>query len=277
LLIVDALLGENVRRKIALKREGFFVKLTHRAAVITGGAIGIGKAIVKLFASEGARIALIDVETEQGNATCRQIREQGGSCEFYPADVSDGKQVSQITEQIMKDFPHVDILVNNAGIWKPGRVIDLEEKTWDSVINTNLKGVFLISKCILPHMIKDRKGVVINVASVAGLVGAKDASAYASSKGGIVNLSRSMALDFAPYNIRVNCLCPGMTDTAQGDSVVRHYKPETDPMEAKRTWQPLHHVGTPDDIAKAALYIASDDSAFMTGTIFVIDGGLTAQ
>jgi dihydroanticapsin dehydrogenase len=135
----------------------------------------------------------------------------------------------------------------------------------------------MFSKCIVPAMIEQKQGVVINIASVAGLVGAPGASAYAASKGAIVNLSRSMALDFAPYNIRVNCLCPGMTDTAQGDTVVEYYKPEIDPQEAKRTWQPLQHIGTAEDVSKAALYMASDDSVFMTGTIFVIDGGLTAQ
>jgi NAD(P)-dependent dehydrogenase (short-subunit alcohol dehydrogenase family) len=171
----------------------------------------------------------------------------------------------------------VDVLVNNAAIWRPGRVTDLDEETWDSVLNTNLKGIFLVSKHVLPVMIKAKQGVVVNVASVAGLVGAPGASAYAASKGGVVNLSRSMALDFAAHNIRVNCLCPGLTDTAQGDSVVGHYKPEMNPTEAKRTWQPLHRVGTPEDMAKAALYVASDDAEFMTGSIFVIDGGLTAQ
>jgi NAD(P)-dependent dehydrogenase (short-subunit alcohol dehydrogenase family) len=253
------------------------MKLKERVAVITGGAIGIGAAIARLFAHEGAKIALIDIDAARGEGTCREIQDHRGICTFYKADVSNGMQVSQVAREIIEDFKHVDILVNNAGIWRPGRVTDLEEKTWDSVLTTNLKSVFLVSKYILPSMIKAKRGVIINVASVAGLVGAQDASAYASSKGGIVNLSRSMALDFAPYNIRVNCLCPGMTDTAQGDTVVGHYKPDCDPTEAKRTWQPLQHVGTPDDVAKAALYMASDDSEFMTGTIFVIDGGLTAQ
>ncbi|MFB0546230.1 MAG: SDR family NAD(P)-dependent oxidoreductase [Anaerolineae bacterium] len=253
------------------------MKLKDKVAVITGGAIGIGAATAQLFAREGAKIALIDIDAAQGEETCRKIRDQGGSCQFYQADVSNGEQVARVLEQIVRDFKQVDILVNNAGIWRPGRVTDLDEETWDSVLNTNLKGIFLVSKHILPVMIKAKQGVVINVASVAGLVGASGASAYAASKGGVVNLSRSMALDFAPYNIRVNCLCPGLTDTAQGDTVVGHYKPETDPTEAKRTWQPLHRVGTAEDIAKAALYIASDDSEFMTGSIFVIDGGLTAQ
>ena len=253
------------------------MKLKGKVAVVTGAAIGIGAATAALFAQEGASVALTDVDTIRGEQTCRNIREAGGTCRFYEMDVSHAQSVARAAAQIIQDFKRVDILVNNAGIWRPGRVTDLDEETWDRVLNTNLKSVFLVSKHIVPVMIQAGGGVIINVASVAGLVGAPEASAYAASKGGIVNLSRSMALDFAPHNIRVNCLCPGMTDTAQGDSVVGYYKPSTDPTEAKRTWQPLPRVGTPEDVAKAALYIASDDAAFMTGSVFVIDGGLTAQ
>ena len=253
------------------------MRLKGKVAVITGGAIGIGAATALLFGQEGAEIALTDLDTVRGQETCRRISEGGGVCHFYPMDVCNAQQIAHAVAQIVQDFRRVDILVNNAGIWRPGRITELDEQTWDSVLNTNLKGVFLVSKYVLPVMIKAGRGVIINIASVAGLVGAPEASAYAASKGGIVNLSRSMALDFAPHNIRVNCLCPGLTDTAQGDSVVGHYKPTTDPTEAKRTWQPLHRVGTSEDIAKAALYMASEDSEFMTGSIFVIDGGLTAQ
>lgn len=253
------------------------MKLKDKVALITGGAIGIGAAIATLFAQEGAEVALTDVDVVHGEETCRRIREAGGVCRFYEMDVSNGQQVAHVIAQVLQDFKRVDILVNNAGIWRPGRVTELDEEAWDRVLNTNLKGIFLVSKHVLPVMMETRRGVVINVASVAGLVGAPEASAYAASKGGVVNLSRSMALDFAPYNIRVNCLCPGLTDTAQGDSVVGHYKPTMNPREAKRTWQPLHRVGTAEDMAKAALYIASDDAEFMTGSMFVIDGGLTAQ
>lgn len=253
------------------------MKLAGRVAVITGGAIGIGAATARLFAREGARIALVDRDDEKGDRTRGEIEREGGTCRFYGADVSSAGQVQEAANRILQDFRQVDVLVNNAGIWRPGRVVDLDVETWDAVLNTNLRNVFLFSKYLLPAMIRAGAGVVINVASVAGLVGAPDASSYAASKGGIVNLSRSMALDFAPDNIRVNCLCPGMTDTAQGDSVVAHNKPELDPAEAKRTWQPLRRVGTPEDAAKAALYLASDDSAFMTGSVLVIDGGLTAQ
>ena len=253
------------------------MKLQGRTAVITGGGYGIGAAIGGLFAREGARVALVEIDAAHGEETARQIREAGGDCKSYVADVSKADQVAWAAGQILQDFGAVDILVNNAGIWRPGTVVDLDERTWDSVVDTNLKSVFLVSRKFLPGMIERRRGVVVNVASVAGLVGAPGASCYAASKGGIVNLSRSMALDFAPYDVRVNCLCPGMTDTAQGDSVVGHYKPQTDPTEAKRHWQPLARIGTTEDVAKAALYLASDDSEFMTGSIHVLDGGLTAQ
>ncbi len=253
------------------------MRLDGRVAVITGGAIGIGAAIARAFAGEGAQVVLIGRDVARGEETCRSIRAHGGACAFYCADVSKADQVARAAAGILKDYQRIDVLVNNAGIWKPGRVIDLDEETWDSVLNTNLKGIFLVSRQFVPTMIEQKKGVVINVASVAGLVGAPDASAYAASKGGIVNLSRSMALDFAPYNVRVNCLCPGMTDTAMGDVVVGHYQPDGNPLEAKRNWQPLSRVGTPEDVAKAALYLASDDAEFMTGSIFVLDGGLTAQ
>ncbi len=253
------------------------MKLEGRIAVITGGGYGIGAALGRLFAQEGARVALIGRDGAKGEKTCQAIRSKGGDCRFYVADVSKADQVAKIAKQILKDYPKVDILVNNAGIWRPGRVVDLDEETWDSVLDTNLKGMFLVSRHFLPGMMERKSGVVINVSSVAGLVGAAEASAYAASKGGIVNLSRSMALDFAPFNVRVNCLCPGMTDTAQGDTVVAHYKPGKDDKEEKRNWQPLRRIGTAEDVAKAALYLASDDSEFMTGSMFVIDGGLTAQ
>ncbi len=253
------------------------MKLAGKVAVITGGGYGIGAAIGRLFAQEGARLALIGRDGARGEKTSQEIRGQGGDCRFYVADVSKADQVAKVAARILKDYPSVDILVNNAGIWRPGRVVDLDEQTWDSVLDTNLKGMFLVSKHFLPGMMERKAGVVINVSSVAGMVGARGASAYAASKGGIINLSRSMALDFAPFNVRVNCLCPGMTDTAQGDTVVAHYKPDGDPTQAKRNWQPLRRVGTADDVAKAALYMASEDSEFMTGAIQVLDGGLTAE
>lgn len=253
------------------------MKLKGKVAVITGGTMGIGAAIGRLYAEEGAQVVLIGRNASLGEEVCTETKRKGGSCTYYAADVSKSDEVKKTAEKILHEYPRIDILVNNAGIWRPGKVTDLDEETWDSVLNTNLKGIFLVSRHFLPGMMERKEGVVINMASVAGLVGAPDASSYAASKGGIVNLSRSMALDYAPYNVRVNCLCPGMTETAQGVSVVEHYKPDGNQVEEKRNWQPLQRVCMPEDVAKAALYLASDDAAFMTGSMFVLDGGLTAQ
>lgn len=253
------------------------MKLKGRSAVITGGSMGIGKAIVELFASEGCRVVIADVEEEKGIETQKEIEKQGGSSLFIPCDVSNASDVQQMAEKASAFCGGIHILVNNAAIWRPGRVTDLTEELWDKVINTNLKGIFLVSREIIPMIQKEGGGSVINIASVAGLVGGREASAYNASKGGVVNLTRGMALDFAQDKIRVNCICPGLIKTAQGDMVVTHYAPGQDPHTTMETWQPLNRIGMPQDVAKATLYFASDESSFATGSIFVIDGGQTAE
>jgi NAD(P)-dependent dehydrogenase (short-subunit alcohol dehydrogenase family) len=253
------------------------MKLGRKSAVITGGAMGIGKAIAQLFSSEGCRVVIADVNEQKGARTQKEIEERGGSILFIRCDVARADEVRNMVQKATSFCGSINILVNNAGIWRPGRVTDLTEETWDQVLNTNLKGNFLVSKEIIPHMQKEGGGSIINIASVAGLVGSREASAYNASKGGIVNLTRGMALDFAKDNIRVNCICPGLIDTAQGDMVVAHYSPGKDPKTAMISWQPIARIGIAPDVAKAALYFASDESPFATGSIFVIDGGLTAE
>jgi len=253
------------------------MNLEGKSGVITGGAMGIGKAIAQLFSSEGCCVVIADVDEARGTETQKEIEEGGGRCLFIKCDVSRSEDVKNMVQKAAPFCDVVHILVNNAGIWRPGRVTELTEETWDQVLNTNLKGIFLVSKEIIPHMQKAGGGSIINVGSVAGLVGAREASAYNASKGGVVNLTRGMALDFAKDNIRVNCLCPGLIESAQGDMVVAHYAPGKDPRTAMTTWQPLPRIGTPQDIARTALFLASDESAFATGSIFVVDGGLTAE
>jgi dihydroanticapsin dehydrogenase len=253
------------------------MKVRGKSAVITGAAMGIGKAIAQLFSRKGCRVVIADVNEEKGAETQKEIEELGESCLFVRCNVARADEVKNMVEKAVSFCGSINILVNNAGIWRPGRVTDLTEETWDQVLNTNLKGTFLVSKEIIPHMQKERGGSIINVASVAGLVGSREASAYNASKGGIVNLTRGMALDFAEDNIRVNCICPGLIDTAQGDMVVAHYAPGKDPKTAKTSWQPIARAGIPQDVAKAVLYLASDEASFATGSIFVIDGGLTAE
>ena len=253
------------------------MKLTGKRAVVTGAANGIGRATVQELAAQGAQVILLDLDVAKGESTCAEIKAAGGDCFFRKLDVTKSDEIVQVTTAILAEVGYIDILVNNAGIWRPGTVASLSEATWDSVINTNVKSVFLVSKQFVPPMLERKYGVVANVASVAGMVGAADASAYAASKGAIINLTRSMALDFAPYNVRVNCVCPGMIDTGMGDVVVGHYRPNAIPAKTKATWQPLERIGAAEDVAKAILYMVSDDALFMTGSAVVVDGGLTAQ
>lgn len=253
------------------------MRLKGKKAVVTGAADGIGKAIARELAAQGAQVVLLDLDESKGSRVCAEIRASGGACSFRKLDVTNSVEIARVCKAVVDELGSIDILVNNAGIWRPGTVASLSETTWDAVMNTNVKSIFLVSKQFISSMVEKKSGVVANIASVAGLVGAADASAYAASKGAVVNLTRSMALDFAPYNVRVNCVCPGMMDTGMGDAVVGHYRPEADTTEAKRTWQPLGRAGVPEDVAKAVLYMVSDDAAFMTGSALVVDGGLTAQ
>jgi dihydroanticapsin dehydrogenase len=257
--------------------EDIMMRLEGKKAVVTGAASGIGRAIAQELAAEGAQVVLLDVDVAKGESTSACITAAGGNSSFRKLDVSRPDEIAQVGKAILAEFGYIDILVNNAGIWRPGTVATLSEATWDSVIDTNVKSVFLVSKQFLPSMIARKSGVVANVASVAGMVGAADASAYATSKGAIINLTRSMALDFAPYNVRVNCICPGLMDTEMGDAVVSHYRPQACAADSKTTWQPLGRAGVPADVAKAILYVVSDDALFMTGSLVVVDGGLTAQ
>jgi NAD(P)-dependent dehydrogenase (short-subunit alcohol dehydrogenase family) len=253
------------------------MNLSGKVALLTGAASGIGAASAEAFAHAGADLVLADVNAAAGGKLADRIREAGRKALFVTADVSRADDVDRLVQQALTHFKRIDILMNNAGTWVPGTVVTLDEAEWDRVINTNLKSVFLVSKQVVPVMKAQGGGAIINVASVAGLVGATDACAYVASKGGVVNLTRGMALDFAPFRIRVNALCPGMTDTPMGDRVVGYYKPGADPKASKATWQPLERVGTPADMAAMAVFLASDDAAFATGAMFVVDGGLTAQ
>ena len=253
------------------------MRLQGKRAVVTGAASGIGRATARALAAEGAQVILLDLDTVKGECSSAEIRAAGGDCSFRKLDVSRPDEIAHVAKAILAEAGHVDILVNNAGIWRPGTVVSLSEATWDAVIDTNVKSVFLVSRQFVPSMSERKSGAIVNVASVAGMVGAADASAYAASKGAVINLTRSMALDFAHDNVRVNCICPGMIDTGMGDDVVGHYRPDVTPAESKATWQPLERIGSPDDIAKAILFMVSDEALFMTGSAVVVDGGLTAQ
>lgn len=250
------------------------MRLTGKVAIVTGAASGIGRGIARMFAEEGARVLVADVDDEGGEATVKQIRGVGGEARFAPCDVSRAADAEGVVAQAVEGWGGLDILVNNAGIVRLGSVTETTEERWDEVLRVNLKGVFLCSRAALPAMIEAGKGAIVNIASIGGLVPAEGLAAYATAKAGVVHLSRQMANDYAAHWIRVNCICPGTIDTPMHDVF---YTPETKE-ETLAEWaetRPLQTVGAPADVAYAAVYLASDEARFVTGCVLPVDGGVT--
>lgn len=247
-----------------------------KVAVVTGAGSGIGEATAVLFAREGARVAVVDVDRAAGTATVDRIKEGGGEAVFVPTDVSDSASVRQMVDAVTDAFGRLDILVNNAGIYRQGDVEATTEADWQRMLDVNLTGPFLCAKYCLAAMHRHGSGVIVNVASEAGLVGIKGQVAYNVTKAALIGLTRSMAVDAAPQ-IRVNCVCPGTTDTPLVAAAVRR---QADPAAARRALEsvrPLNRLGRPEEIAFGILCLASDDLAYATGAILSVDGGYTAQ
>jgi NAD(P)-dependent dehydrogenase (short-subunit alcohol dehydrogenase family) len=257
------------KRERRIKME----RLKNRVALITGGASGIGRATCVLFAREGAKVMVADYAAEGGNETVRQIKAAGGDAAFVRVDVSKSAEVQNMIVTTVKTYGRVDILFNNAGIEGPSaKLANYKEEDWDRVIAIDLTAVYLGMKYVIPEMIKQGGGVIISTASVAGLVGFPGSGAYAAAKAGVINLTRMAALEYADKNIRVNCICPGIIDTPMVDRVVGGR-----PKERVVKAEPIGRLGKPEDIANAALFLASDESSFATGAPFVIDGGYVAR
>jgi len=253
------------------------MRLQNRVALITGGTSGIGEAAAVLFAKEGAKIAITGRHEKRGHAVTEQILNQGGQSIFLRTDVRKANECRRAVEETERSFGCVDILFNNAGVFYPHTTLDCSEEEWDLQIDVNLKGTFLMSKFALPGMIERGRGVIINNSSGWGIVGGDAAVAYCASKGGVVLLTKAMAIDHGRQGIRVNCICPGDVDTPMlpEDARLRGQKWEEYLDGCNK--RPLGRIGTPDEIAKAALFLASDDSSFMTGATLVVDGGGTAD
>lgn len=253
------------------------MKLDQRVAVITGAGSGIGQAMALQFAREGAHILAADVNEEAARATAERVVAEGGACEAMRVDVIQPDQVQAMIERAREVYGRIDILCNNAGIGSTTDVIDCEPDDWDRVMTVNVKSVYLGCKYVLPHMIAQGGGVIVNTASVAGMVGIVKRASYSASKGAVIALTRQVAIDFVEHGIRVNCVCPGTVDSPW---VGRLLGEAPDPVAARQALvarQPMGRLGTPEEVAAAALYLASDDAAFITGTGLVIDGGLTAR
>jgi NAD(P)-dependent dehydrogenase (short-subunit alcohol dehydrogenase family) len=252
------------------------MRLANKVAIITGGASGIGRACCIIFAREGARIVAADVDEQGGLETIKTVNDNGGQAIFFRTDVARAADAERLAAETMRAFGAVHILVQNAGIIRAGTVVDTPEEIWDQVLDVNLKGLYLCSKYVIPHMIASGGGSIINTSSAAGLVGAQNQCAYDAAKGGAVNLSRQMALDFAGDNIRVNCLVPGGIDTPQSRNFIA-LRPNVKLIDAHKNWGALKRFGTAEEVANVALFLASDEASFVTGAPIIVDGGYLAE
>jgi NAD(P)-dependent dehydrogenase (short-subunit alcohol dehydrogenase family) len=252
-------------------------RLENKVALITGGASGIGEATALLFAEEGAKVMVADVQDELGQGVARRIRDAGGTADYIHTDVSVAEDVSGMVRATTERYGRLDVLYNNAGLARGGPIVEVAEEDWDLVIDVDLKSIYLGCKFAIPEMRKTGGGAIVSTASIAGLRGSPRLHAYSAAKAGVINLTRSIAAEAGPYNIRVNCVCPGIIVTP----IWRQIGTMTDEQQ-RAMWDQmgarvlLGRVGMPEDIARAVLFLASDDAAYITGHALVIDGGLTA-
>lgn len=248
------------------------MRLKDKVAIVTGGGSGIGQAIAQLFAREGARLVIVDWVEERAQETARSIKNAGGEAWPVVADVSQKEMVEAMVARTMETYGRIDILVTSAVIARGEDILDIDQEIWDADLGVVLNGVFLSCKAVVPIMIEQQQGVIVNIASVNGLA-AFGHMPYSAAKAGVINLTKNMAVSYGQYHIRVNAICPGTVRTP-----VWKERFEKDPhiFERLAKWYPLGRVGEPEDIANAALFLVSDEAAWITGQALIVDGGLTA-
>lgn len=246
------------------------MKLKNRVAIVTGAAMGIGKAIAETMADEGAKIVIADVNDEAGKMTSENIKKSGGHASYIKVDVTDFNQIKEAIEKVLDQYNKIDILVNNAGIGIMEPFIDGKEEDWDRLIAIDFKGPILFSKAVLSSMVKEQYGKIINIASIAGVMAVERQVLYSATKGGVIAFTRSLAAELAPQHINVNAICPGLTATPLVDRGMKE-APEYFDQLIKDI--PLGRPAQPGEIAKLAVFLASDESEYITGQRIVIDGG----
>lgn len=253
-------------------------RLEGKVAAITGAGSGIGRATALLFAQEGAKVIVIDIDDVSGVQTLSEIKRMKLEGTFIHADVSKESEIEEAVDSAVSNYGKLDIMHNNAGTVVIKEVIDCREDDWDKQVNINLKGVFLGSKYAARNMITRKDGCIINTASIYGIVGASSYVSYCATKGGVIGFTKALAVELAPYNVRVNCVCPGVIATPMFEREVEYWS-KREPGDVRKAFasqHPIGRLGNPNDIANAALYLASDEASFVTGSALVVDGGYTA-
>ena len=248
------------------------MRLKKQVAIVTGAGQGIGRAVALTLAREGATVVVNDIDLEKAEKVAEEIKSQGGQALPVQADVSVGDEVNNLVEKTLDSYKRVDILVNNAGVAKMTRFLELTEAEWDRTMNINIKGQFLCSKAVIAHMIKQKRGKIVNIASLAAHIGAPGLAAYGASKGGVVQLTKALAVELGKYNIMVNAVSPGLTLT---DLIKSAVKDRPDFIEGIDRI-PLRRAAEPEDIANVVLFLASSESDYITGQVIIVDGGLMA-
>ncbi len=257
------------------------MRLKDKVALVTGAASGIGETTAVLFGQEGAKVMCADLDADGAERTARRIADGGGDAASLQADVRQASDVERMVKQTVERYGRIDVLFNNAGIEFALPVTQVPEEEWDRLIDTNLKGVFLGCKYAIPEMVKQGGGSIVNTASIAGMQGHAWMSTYSASKGGVVLMTKSLAVEWAAQNVRVNAVCPGVIRTPMTDKAIEQAQPlfggTTEEIWARlAAGHPLGRVGEADEVARAVLFLASDEASFTTGVALSVDGGMAA-